>query len=393
MYKLEFTLKQHTPLIHFQHNQEGATLRASEVKPKLDWYLREAFMQIRPDIYKKFCDLIALLPDSSKEENKSSPYKLVIQPVNVGTIEKYVIASYIPKPNLIEYEKRGLRILDKTPYFADNNPIKKGALDEAKLGVMLKKDSSLKLIFRYFNSRWGDLLNEALPLFFASTNFGSRQSKGFGCFLPANLTKRELENLLKEIFPVCFRSKQFRDLKETFAGIDSVYKNLKSGDRNHDSELRKYFNDFRPVVEWEKPAIQEKVAEISGLNLKIKSKTNNRQFVRALLGLPEIFEYPKHGGIKAQVRFEGSDTDNEEHIKIERYGSPLLFRAFDNIVFMVVNTDKHSNIMLDKAFDFEFSHQGRKYGKLEGGIKTPPKFDLVDFLKKGMKEQPNWLKI
>ena len=39
MYKLEITLKQHTPLIHFQHDQVGATLRASEVKPKLDKFL------------------------------------------------------------------------------------------------------------------------------------------------------------------------------------------------------------------------------------------------------------------------------------------------------------------------------------------------------------------
>ena len=36
MKTLKVTLKQHTPLIHFQHEQYGATLRASEVKPKLD---------------------------------------------------------------------------------------------------------------------------------------------------------------------------------------------------------------------------------------------------------------------------------------------------------------------------------------------------------------------
>lgn len=39
MYKIEFKLKQHTPLIHFQHDQHGATLRASELKPKLDKFL------------------------------------------------------------------------------------------------------------------------------------------------------------------------------------------------------------------------------------------------------------------------------------------------------------------------------------------------------------------
>ena len=39
MNTLTIKLKQHTPLIHFQHDQEDATLRASEVKPKLDKYI------------------------------------------------------------------------------------------------------------------------------------------------------------------------------------------------------------------------------------------------------------------------------------------------------------------------------------------------------------------
>ena len=45
MQKLEFTLKQHTPLIHFQHDQAGATLRATEVKPKLDQFLIEELLR------------------------------------------------------------------------------------------------------------------------------------------------------------------------------------------------------------------------------------------------------------------------------------------------------------------------------------------------------------
>ena len=39
IHKLTIPLKQHTPLIHFHHDQEGATLRASEVKPKLDKFI------------------------------------------------------------------------------------------------------------------------------------------------------------------------------------------------------------------------------------------------------------------------------------------------------------------------------------------------------------------
>jgi hypothetical protein len=42
MKTLTITLKQHTPLIHFQHSQKGATLRATEVKPKLDRFVLTA---------------------------------------------------------------------------------------------------------------------------------------------------------------------------------------------------------------------------------------------------------------------------------------------------------------------------------------------------------------
>jgi len=42
-FKLTFKLKQNTPLIHFHHDQHGATLRATELKPKLDRFLNKKF--------------------------------------------------------------------------------------------------------------------------------------------------------------------------------------------------------------------------------------------------------------------------------------------------------------------------------------------------------------
>ena len=45
--KLEYNLKQQTPMIHFQAKdgncEEGLTLRASEVKPKLDRFIRQCY--------------------------------------------------------------------------------------------------------------------------------------------------------------------------------------------------------------------------------------------------------------------------------------------------------------------------------------------------------------
>ena len=54
MKTLQVTLKQHTPLIHFQHDQYGATLRASEVKPKLDRFI---LMKLGNGDYDQGCDL------------------------------------------------------------------------------------------------------------------------------------------------------------------------------------------------------------------------------------------------------------------------------------------------------------------------------------------------
>ena len=44
MIQLKFKLDQHTPMLHFQPAQQGATLRATEVKPRFDkWLVRKAW--------------------------------------------------------------------------------------------------------------------------------------------------------------------------------------------------------------------------------------------------------------------------------------------------------------------------------------------------------------
>ena len=67
MNKLVVKLKQHTPLIHFQHSQEGATLRASEVKPKLDKYI---IKKVFDDEWDKCKEYIIGYKKSKKEDDK-----------------------------------------------------------------------------------------------------------------------------------------------------------------------------------------------------------------------------------------------------------------------------------------------------------------------------------
>ena len=60
-FKLTFKLKQHTPLIHFQHDQTGATLRATELKPKLDRFLVEKFKKEKIGLNVLIFSLICIL--------------------------------------------------------------------------------------------------------------------------------------------------------------------------------------------------------------------------------------------------------------------------------------------------------------------------------------------
>jgi hypothetical protein len=383
MPELKVTLKQHTPLIHFQHDQEGATLRASEVKPKLDKFVKTKLKELDPQLWSKHESLIDSIPDEKNKDN--SPYKLSIQMKDEMAIDKYVIGSFIPKYKAEDYRRQGLRILDKTPYFADNKPIKDGLSDEDghKLGIMPKEGNTLELTFRFWEPKWKNFLQEVIPMFFAVTNFGTRQDKGFGCFYPADMNQQELEKwLIKYSCNTLYRYSLSRtfDLSEVFKVIDTFYKTLKSGGQNTESELWQYFRNMKPAIEWEKPTIQENIQKISCPSIKINPNLENRQFVRALLGLPELYEYPKNG-MKVLVQ---SKSD------IERYASPISFKIFERNVYLFVN--QQISEITSKTFGFDFNSKDIKYGEL-ALLNTPEYFNVVDFLNNAMKFYKRWMKI
>ena len=80
MQRLIFELIQHTPIIHFQAKDMGATLRASEVKPKLDKFILKE--------YKKECK--EKLPKSvfrDREEDKGKREGKEIRKMHLCTLE------------------------------------------------------------------------------------------------------------------------------------------------------------------------------------------------------------------------------------------------------------------------------------------------------------------
>jgi len=260
MYKLEFTLKQHTPIIHFQHEQEGATLRASEVKPKLDRY-----------IFKRLSELGINHPEwiSKASERVSLSFKL-----NFKKSSELLLNEDIP---------------DGFPCFFGN--MKKKGLERKHLifynSVLTNIESN------YFELV--DFIGNLICDFFNETNFGTRQSKGFGSFYPDSNS----EIFLNKRYPYknpggnfYFSSAgtnlnnfqyYFENFKNLFSIIDLFYRALRSGinqkgktvfrkieieDENYVLVERKNDFYFKPLlffylynkgIQWDKKTIKEEL--------------------------------------------------------------------------------------------------------------------------------------
>jgi hypothetical protein len=419
MYQIKFLLKQHSPIIHFQHDQKGATLRATELKPKLDRFIMERLLDkenIPYDIYedhvsedgkveRKFItSRMAFKRAAKSKPNDSSNWVAMpkwkqflvgkghaehvaldyrVQVTTDAEPTKFLVASYIPRFVKEDALRSGYQLMDGAPYFANNEQIKKGKFDEARPGLMLPSEARVSVVFSFLNSDVGEKIKENMVSFLCATNFGTRQGKGFGCFLPEWMDQVQFEEHLRDQFGQVYASPQARSLEQLFKMIEQEYKRLKSGDRGKDGELRIYFNNQRPPVEWEKPELLRALGDITRKGNRKYDQNKNHKFVRALLGLAEVYEFPHYDNVKAR-------TKNTE---IDRYASPLLFKIFKGFAYLLPNEKESLRRQVEgKVFQFEFSHRGRSYGS-KAELKVPEDFDLKAFLAEAMRYNTKWERI
>ena len=333
VYKLSITLKQHTPLIHFQHDQPGATLRATELKPKLDRFL----LQRHPDL-----------------PCKNHP--------NGDISLDYKVKIFFDGKNKTGYPKPIKKEDDEyiAPYFAD--------------GVSIEHDRNVEVLFFTFNSRIREAIEKEFPLFLSVTNFGTRSSKGFGSFHLESTTLQEFETSLKESRYGVYRLNQLgKHPKEALKIIDSFYKELKSG-VNYPSYKKSllflYMCDNRNGYGWEKRWLKNRFPQIvHGTHEPVDCEPPKEyRYIRALLGLAELNEY-RPGGAKKQVRIEHAEKNKDR--RIDRFRSPITFKVFDNAIYLLI--DRSYEALLDEEFKFSLERQSYK-------LKTPDRFDLEAFL-------------
>ncbi len=182
-FRLEFKLKQHTPIIHFQSEQSGATLRATELKPKLDRFLLE--------------NVEGIPFKENANKHKSLDYKVKI-----------------------EANGKSERTLPNSFLFFANNVIK-----EDKDKKHMVKVQSIKIEFFSFNLEVLEAIEKYFNEFMLISNFGARSTKGYGSF---SKKLNDTESILKKYYPIVFKISN-PNMNNWEDIVDTLHKKLKAG--------------------------------------------------------------------------------------------------------------------------------------------------------------------
>jgi len=330
MYSITFTLKQHTPLIHFQHDQEGATLRATEVKPKLDRFITEELTKLKGEEAKtkfRLCTEKKIKNGNNLIDNpdfKQDWFDLLLGPNNDHLSFDYKLAiKAIGQSTTYLKSKEIWNGIQNPVYFANMGDSEAKHYSEAK---------SIELIIQSFNKGIHNLFSEEfICKFFLLNNFGSRHTKGLGSFYPEKINSKKIsthpsELLTKESY--CIEIETTDDY-EIFATIDFFWKWLKSGinyNGFYKDSILKLFISNKEKYRWEKKRVKE-------LFLGVPIDADSKFFIRAYMGLADNFTYkwvPKRKRRSEEVYTPIDITINIEcqNKEVQRNSAPFLFIPF-----------------------------------------------------------------
>ena len=247
MHKLEITLKQHTPLIHFQHDQNGATLRASEVKPKLDRFILTKLGDGNYEQGSKIAKDNGWL--IGKGEHPALDYKMRIEcekPIKVA-----LPLIEVKKKGVVQKDELG-RILFTTQNYPDNM----NSLIMSNMGGRIKENvfnfvlfNNIKIIIIYKNDLLIDNIKKLIFTFFIENGFGNRISKGFGSFTVNTINGEKCREKASAIgilsFSINAETSEIINLckayEDIFVVINKVWKGLKQYGNSSRDGLKSVF--------------------------------------------------------------------------------------------------------------------------------------------------------
>ncbi|MBP2173266.1 hypothetical protein [Methanococcus voltae] len=444
--ELTIELKQHTPIIHFQHKQSGATLRGTELKPKLDKFLKKYAFDNKIEDYKIY--LIGY--DKEKEENE---------------IKKEKQDEYLKKieNNAFDYRVKIKVSRENNTYDISKNPFNKLFFGNSGFGnrdkYKFKMYNEIELKIFSFHTELVECIQENIESFFAIKNFGARQNKGFGSFTVKKINgtdkntdfnelykkllekekKFELNEKNRSKIVAIYKYPKFNDMDEAVRQIAYDYKYLKSGLTEADFNLRndekdelqdtidifkkhykepeksevykksllmKYYN--KKKIHWEKrfikcslkEAYNKKTSNSENLYDNLECRKENKKlydncsekertyrFIRPLLGLGTGFNFKNKN--KSSGNFTVIRSYNLSKNPIERYQSPIYYKVIDNMPYMICyETNAFKNV---QRYSFKPSlNKKDKYANLKldkiSDLEVPSDFNIKEFLEQSMEE-------
>lgn len=405
----EYKLVQHTPLIHFQHSEPHACLRATEVKPKLDRFLIEQLEEddrfgdgrwkkwfVGDGSQQSFDYMMRITPNSERVDRTQS--------IENG-IERAIARAEHRPPNASLHE------IHKN-YFgnmASGNNIQDTvqAIQETFKESLFYKDG-LTLTIRCFIPELLTFIDEHIRGFFMMHNFGTRQRKGFGSFTVDISTEPNAPkgfDLVRKYCPNAYYCK-LDDNVSADALLNAVWvisAFLRSGfNRGEGNYVRgfvfRYFQREKNPLANDKAFVKQKVLhnvyneKTPGEHRRFYGNNVRYRYVRGLLGTNENSRFCRDPNAHTPVY----DIYTHSAEGIERFPSPLLFKPIGKFVFILPQK------MPDEIFGSEFyileknqedeydrkatSDQKLNYLKQEckgGMIKTPTAEELAPGAKSG----------
>ncbi|MBQ2989282.1 MAG: hypothetical protein IJD59_09280 [Clostridia bacterium] len=356
VFKKPYTLKQQTPIIHFQYDQAGATLRATEVKPKLDAF-----------ILKKVGEETARNKGWFIGDTTALDYKMRFcspgeERVNLDTREYDIY-----------YGNMGEKTIFVEGIFAEGRTV------------------TMEIIC--FRKELRETIDMYLENFFNVTNFGRMQNKGFGSFIlepkaGERIAVRDLK-IKKQLCEQYGASHcySFPAGSKCFRRIKTVYSIIKSG-LNHSGYRRSllfyYMHDM--AIGNEKAWLKQTgiaPSEFRSENNRAKYKTYRDStgahecfYVRALLGVGDKAEY-RSGDGKETISMNCTETDKQNKPLIERLPSPIFFKVIGDTVYYVggriLSYTRRKDDTPTEIWGREFKFENKDTAKPPLSIKVPKK--------------------
>ncbi len=344
MEKITIKLKQHTPLLHFQHDQKGAILRATEVKPKLDRFIIEKLT--RSEAYRlKAIEYLTEIENKKEEARRKSSEQIESDyNSNKGYYQALAMGWLVGKGEhpALNYKMKiistGNRITEDPEAFFDGvspmffanrgvNVIRKNCVtsDNNEISIIAKCTELLYIIKEY------------IAAFFMINNFGTRQTKGYGSY---TILKSENPDIKAGTIPskLFFDIQGGRNQKKLFEEIEWFYKAIRSGindcKKNRDTGKNETTLYFKSLMfsyakllnnQWDKKTIKEHFYPII---LADQQDKHNASDLLMLSSSSPYFTYKDCLGFSTieTWRIPYDLTVKKESLTVDRLKSPILFK-------------------------------------------------------------------